>query len=378
MKILTSTEMRETDRRTAEEFDVSLEHLMERAGGAVARFCGEVYPGARRVAVVCGRGNNGGDGLVAARHLTQAGCEVRVLLLAGSAELQGEAAGAMVRLRTETPAVEVREVGSDVTGEELKELLGWAELVVDAVVGTGFKPPLRGAAVAIKDALLPIGTPVVAVDLPSGWDADATTQHPEEGDAFRADAVVTFTAPKMAHVFGHLTPGRTFGPVVVAGIGSPAEAVESEQRLWWTGASKRVVEQGTRCELEQGKVRARAAGGRELWEGGSAVDGVAGGAADGRGAGDGGGTGECAEHGGADYAGVDDAAAGAGRGGSGFPGEPGREAIGEADQGHDGAGDRAGAFDGRGGECVCAGAGGDDDGAGGDRRGCAECVCGEG
>lgn len=253
MKILTSTEMRETDRRTAEHFGVPLDELMERAGEAVARFCGEVYPRARRVAVVCGRGNNGGDGLVAARSLKHRGCEVRVLLLAGSAQLQGEAAGAMERLRLEALEVEVRELGAEVTGNELKELLGWAELVVDAVLGTGFKPPLRGAAVVVRDALGEIGTPVVAVDLPSGWDADAATQHALGGDAFRADAVVTFTAPKMAHVFGHLTPGRTFGPVAVAKIGSPAEAIESEQRMRWTGASKRMVEQGRDVNSNKGK-----------------------------------------------------------------------------------------------------------------------------
>ena len=245
MKILTSAEMCATDRRSAEEFGVSLESLMERAGEAVARFCREVYPTTKRVVAVCGRGNNGGDGVVAARYLQQAGCEVRVLLLPGSA-LQSEAAAAMDRLRREAPGVDVTELAEGVSAEEVGESLLWAEVVLDAVVGTGFKPPLRGAAVAVKEALEASTTPVVAVDLPSGWDADATTQHAggegKGASAFRADAVVTFTAPKPAHVFGHLTPGRVFGPVVVAAIGSPAAAIESEQRLTWTGAAKRLVE----------------------------------------------------------------------------------------------------------------------------------------
>ena len=97
----------------------------------------------------------------------------------------------------------------------------------DAVVGTGFKLPLRGSCGCGR---LASSTPVVAVDLPSGWDADSMEQNAE--GAFRADAVVTFTAPKMAHVFGHLTDGAaTFGPVVVAEIGSPAEAVTFET-MW--------------------------------------------------------------------------------------------------------------------------------------------------
>ncbi len=259
MKILTSAEMRETDRRTAEEFGVPLNELMERAGAAVGRFCGEMYPGAKRVVAVCGRGNNGGDGLVAARYLKDAGCEVRVLLLPGS-ELKGEAASAMERLRSGAPDVEIEELLEGVGEGELGEGLRWAELILDAVVGTGFKPPLRGVAALVRGALAGLATPVVAVDLPSGWDADAVTQHATESgtedeaaSAFRADAVVTFTAPKLAHVFGHLTPGRTFAPVVVAEIGSPTEAVRSELRLTWTGASKRIAEVARDVNSNKGK-----------------------------------------------------------------------------------------------------------------------------
>ena len=77
--------------------------------------------------------------------------------------------------------------------------------MIDAVVGTGFKPPLRGLAAALREMVARLNVPVVAVDLPSGWDADSMEQTVE--GAFRADAVVTFTAPKLAHVFGHLTRG---------------------------------------------------------------------------------------------------------------------------------------------------------------------------
>ncbi len=247
MLILTTAEMRETDRRTSEEFGVPLQELMERAGEAVARFCRVIYPNARRVLVLCGRGNNGGDGLVAARYLKHGGCAVKVLLTAGTGAMQGEAGAALERLRTDGPEVDVGEVGEQPQAEDLGAAFGWAELIVDAVVGTGFKPPLRGSAVVLKELLSDVRMPVVAVDLPSGWDADATTQRAGgdlgASEAFRADAVITFTAPKPAHVFGHLTPGRTFGPVAVAEIGSPPQAVRSRGGLTWTGTSKQIAEQ---------------------------------------------------------------------------------------------------------------------------------------
>ena len=98
---------------------------------------------------------------------------------------------------------------------------------------------MRGLAVALRELVAQASAPVVAVDLPSGWDADSMEQMAD--GAFRADAVVTFTRPKMAHVFGNLT-GSAFGPVVVAEIGSPAEAVNSASGLHWAGAAKAIAE----------------------------------------------------------------------------------------------------------------------------------------
>ena len=252
MKILTSAEMVATDRRTAAEFGVSFETLMEQAGGAVAKFCLRQYPWVRRVAVLCGKGNNGGDGFVAARTLARAGKTVRVVLLGAANEVKGEAAAALAQLETAGSHAWSAHVGAGVADmgkgsvslaevrdeSGLAGVLGGAELVIDAVVGTGFKPPLRGLAVSLKEMVDRIQAPVIAVDLPSGWDADSMEQH--SPGSFRADAVVTFTAPKPAHVFGHLTRG-TFGPVVVAGIGSPAKAVGSSMDISWTGDSKSVA-----------------------------------------------------------------------------------------------------------------------------------------
>ncbi len=247
MKILTAEEMQAVDRRTAEEFGVSLGSLMERAGTAVAAFCLRQYPAAERVTVLCGKGNNGGDGLVAARVLAGAGKTVQVALLGQGSELKGEAAAALARLQSEAPAVAFLEVVDEGT---LPSVLVSAELFIDAVLGTGFKPPLRGLALAVRDLLKSVDVPVVAVDLPSGWDADSMAQTAE--GAFRANAVVTFTAPKLAHVFGHLT-AETFGPVAVAEIGSPDAAIQSKTGLTWTGASKALAEQPREMNSNKGR-----------------------------------------------------------------------------------------------------------------------------
>jgi NAD(P)H-hydrate epimerase len=265
MKILTSAEMGATDRRTAADFGVSLEHLMEQAGGAVARFCLREYPSARTIVVLCGKGNNGGDGFVAAQALARAGCSVKVVLPGRADEVKGDAAAALAQLETAGSQVWSSHVGAGIADMRngsvslveapdegsLAGVLDGAELVVDALVGTGFKPPLRGLAVALREMVENIKTPVVAVDLPSGWDADSMARSVD--GSFRADAVVTFTAPKLAHVFGHLTRKKTFGPVVVAGIGSPAEAVESALGLRWTGASKRVAAEAREVNSNKGK-----------------------------------------------------------------------------------------------------------------------------
>jgi len=246
MKILTAAEMGVVDRRTVDSFGISLDVLMENAGGAVAAFCLRQYPAARHIAVLCGKGNNGGDGLVAARVLARSGKAVRVVLLGRGDALKEEAARAFDRLRADSSA-SIIEISKD---SELPDALGNVELLIDAIVGTGFKPPLRGLALAARDFVRELDVPAVAVDLPSGWDADSREQTVPE--AFRADAVVTFTAPKLAHVFGHLTTA-TFGPVVVAAIGSPDAAVQSETGLTWTGASKALAEKPREMNSNKGK-----------------------------------------------------------------------------------------------------------------------------
>ncbi len=221
MKIVTAAEMREIDRATSERFGVPSLTLMENAGAAVAAFVLSQYPSAESVGVICGKGNNGGDGFVAARKLHEAGQEVRVLLLAERSELRGDAAEMFTRLPM--PAVGVSK--NDHLKTEAARAVFDADVLIDAVLGTGFRPPVSGLYAEAIAAMNANSAPVVAVDIPSGADADVMGE--QVGAVARADAIVTFTAPRPAHVFGMLTTG----PTVVAPIGSPDEAVVSSLQL---------------------------------------------------------------------------------------------------------------------------------------------------
>lgn len=221
MKIVTAAEMREIDRVTSERFGVPSLTLMEDAGTAIADFVLSHYPSAKRIGVVCGKGNNGGDGFVAARKLHEAGREVRVLLLAEPAELGGDAAEMFRRLSVSLVVVQSHE---DLKSDRAQAVFD-ADVLVDAILGTGFRPPASGL-YAEAIALLNAGrAPVVAVDIPSGADADVMGE--QTGAVARADGIVTFTAPRPAHIFGGLSPG----PTVISPIGSPDEAITSSLQL---------------------------------------------------------------------------------------------------------------------------------------------------
>ena len=249
MTVLTAAEMGAVDKATLDA-GTPMEDLMEAAGEAVAAFCVRRYPLAQQVMVLCGQGNNGGDGMVAARLLAADGVGVRVLLVGRKDDVKGEAAHALRKLLEDTDAGVVAEMQDEWEAEGLAELLAEADLVVDAMFGTGFRPPLRGMASVVRAALEQVQVPVIAVDLPSGWDADSYTET-EEG-ACRADAVVSFTAPKVAHVFGHLT-ADVFGPVVIADIGSPQDLVRGQLGLAWTGDAKALTEKKRPINSNKGK-----------------------------------------------------------------------------------------------------------------------------
>jgi hydroxyethylthiazole kinase-like uncharacterized protein yjeF len=221
MKIVSAAEMREIDRVTSEKFGVSSHALMESAGKAVADHVLTQYAWVRTIAVICGKGNNGGDGFVAARHLHKRGKQVHVLLLANPADLHGDAAAMFKNM----PVTAISATNEDQLRSGNVDSLFGADLFVDAILGTGFKPPVTGLYEAAIQRMNAAQGRVVAVDIPSGADADS--MGPQQGTIARADSVVTCTAPRPAHLFSSLTKGSTS----VAPIGSPDEAILSTLQL---------------------------------------------------------------------------------------------------------------------------------------------------
>ncbi|MGA7137424.1 MAG: NAD(P)H-hydrate dehydratase [Terriglobales bacterium] len=232
MKIVSVAEMREIDRVTSERFGVASITLMENAGSAVARFILSHYGQAERVGILCGKGNNGGDGFVVARKLVEAGRAVRVLLLCDPGELRGDAAIMFQKMLDAlrplniAPAI-VREA-SGLDSSDAAQIFA-ADVMVDAILGTGFRPPVSPLYAAAIDKMNAVSAAIVAVDIPSGADADVDVTQPRAGLAgqARAGAIVTFTAPRPAHVFA----GLTSGPTVIGPIGSPPEAIISQLGL---------------------------------------------------------------------------------------------------------------------------------------------------
>src|SRR5208283_2655191 len=227
MKILTASEMQRIDRLTTERYGVPSLTLMENAGRAVVEFLvARLAPLAQqRIVILCGKGNNGGDGLVVARLLREQGCDPRVLLLADPSGLRGDAAANYRRLLSSGPP-EI--IAGPEDWQANAAALANTTLFVDALLGTGLAKPLEGF---LLEVVRDINTRfpsarVLAVDLPSGISADSGDLI---GEHLRADFSVTFTAPKIAHV---LSPAcERMGEWVVKQIGTPAEALESDPSL---------------------------------------------------------------------------------------------------------------------------------------------------
>jgi NAD(P)H-hydrate epimerase len=217
--VLTAAEMRQADRRTIEEIGLPGAVLMENAGAAVARVILERFPGARHPAVLCGKGNNGGDGFAAARRLL--GLRPQVVLLGARADMAGDARLHMGAYERSGGAF--TEVPDEAAWPGARERLRGADLLVDALLGTGLrKEPggVVGQAVAEIARRGEAGTPVVAVDIPSGISSD---EGEVPGLAVTASVTVTFGAPK----YGHVLPPACdhIGELVVADIGITREVI---------------------------------------------------------------------------------------------------------------------------------------------------------
>jgi NAD(P)H-hydrate epimerase len=220
MKIATAQEIRNIDRRAVREFGIPGPVLMENAATAILAEMERFFNGLAgvRVGILCGKGNNGGDGLALARHLRVRGVPVRVALLASVAQLEGEAKlNAAILGKTDV------EVIAKASTRSVEDVVAWSDILVDALLGVGLSSPLRGGYAAAVERINRSGRPVVAVDVPTGVNADTGEIM---GTAVRADLTVTMVLPKRGLV---LHPGASCaGAVRVADIGIPPQAVERE------------------------------------------------------------------------------------------------------------------------------------------------------
>jgi hydroxyethylthiazole kinase-like uncharacterized protein yjeF len=243
MKALTAAEMRDVDRLTMERLGISGLELMERAGQSVAetvlrRFSGTVP---QRVSVLCGKGNNGGDGLVAARYLQSAGIETHVYLFGESAAMSGDAGANLKRWRKMNGSFATIE--NEANWEKYWPAISSSQVIVDALLGTGLRGPASGVmARAIEEinrlsrnATAPRPAFIVAVDTPSGLPSDGQAA---EGPVLRAHTTVTFTAPKIGQLIS--PDSDAVGALEVRQIGSPAALVEEVGRgeLRWAEAEE--------------------------------------------------------------------------------------------------------------------------------------------
>jgi ADP-dependent NAD(P)H-hydrate dehydratase / NAD(P)H-hydrate epimerase len=222
MRILTADQMREADRRTIEEIGIPSLVLMENAGRQVVAAMESIFQdlAERRVAVISGKGNNGGDGFVVARTLFQRGIEVSVFLVGQVAEIKGDA-----RVNLEILGrlgITVVEVGDEGAWELHFSEISSHSLIVDALFGTGLKTALTGIYETVLGDINASGIPVVAIDVPSGMSADTPDLI---GDSIEATMTVTLGAPKMPLV---LPPAeQKAGEVVIADIGIPIHVIEA-------------------------------------------------------------------------------------------------------------------------------------------------------
>lgn len=236
LEILTNEQMAEAD-ALAVELGVPGLNLMENAGRAVADEAEKMVDAGARIVVLCGPGNNGGDGFVAARHLQERGYQIAVYLLGETDKLKGDAAEMAKRWLA---------MGVVEAFEGARHAVTDADLVIDAVFGAGLARPLEGepAQLANKKLHLRRGG-LLAVDVPSGL--NGTTGEPLGDHVFRADRTVTFFRLKPGHV---LYPGRDLcGEVVLADIGIPEEAIYRRTD------GEPVPQRGVRPDIELNGVR---------------------------------------------------------------------------------------------------------------------------
>ena len=227
MRVLNTQQMREADRQTIDDVGLPSIVLMENAGRQAVAAMESAFDDLAnsKVGVLCGRGNNGGDGFVVARTLAQRGIEAAVFLLGSVADVRGDA-----RINLEIlgrVGLTVVEITSAQDWELHFSEISECDVIVDAIVGTGFHGPLTGLLETVVADVNELGVPVVAIDLPTGVSADS---HELEGEAIEATMTVTLAAPKIPLI---LPPADAYGgDLVIADIGIPGAVIDELEGPW--------------------------------------------------------------------------------------------------------------------------------------------------
>lgn len=219
MKVVSADEMREIDRRAIEEFGIPGIVLMENAGCGAADAI-ELFAedsGIEKILIVAGRGNNGGDGFVLARHLVNMGYDCTICLCSEASSIKGDA---RVNLDTARKmGINILELGEDISA--LDALLEDSDLLVDALLGTGLSKEVSGLYCNIIEKMNFSGLPIVALDIPSGLDSSSGRPL---GIAVEAEMTLTFCLPKTGTI---IYPGADYtGELIVVDIGAPYQLLE--------------------------------------------------------------------------------------------------------------------------------------------------------
>ena len=227
MRILTAAQMRDADRRTIDDVGISAAVLMENAGRQVVAAMESTFPdlAGSRVAVLCGHGNNGGDGLVVARVLYERSIDVSVYVLGSISGFKGESAANLTAARQ--VGIDVVEVADSAAWELQSTDVVGSDIIVDALFGTGFRGHIDGLAETVVADVNGSSKPIVSIDLPSGLSADT---HLVPGPAICATLTVTLAAPKVPLI---LPPAEHFaGNLVIADIGIPRGVINEIEGPW--------------------------------------------------------------------------------------------------------------------------------------------------
>ena len=223
MKVATAEQMQELDRKSIEVFRIPSIVLMENAGRGATEAILNAFPGTqKKVAIIAGKGNNGGDGFVIARHLLNRGIAVKIFLLTDPKSLRGDAE---INFNIfQHMKGEVIPVPSSKDYQKVRKSLEYFDLLIDGIFGTGLDAEVRGYYREVIDHLNTLQKPIVAIDIPSGLDAN---KGKPLGTSIRASLTVTFGLPKVGHL---ISPGFDYvGILKVVDIGIPKKLVEDEK-----------------------------------------------------------------------------------------------------------------------------------------------------